>query len=995
MPPVRDPGRSRPTQRADCVPQLPCDEPGCNRWFRNLSGLTQHKRTYHPSFSRYPEGFRNNPGLLGSVEHEDHVADRSSPLPDHASDGYQGEDLLDREREAMSAKFIGPGSKVYRNYHPGLNARKCDDRGQFLPDDAPPPPRAEKVPNDWNPYRNRLEFELADFLFTHAEMSAKKIDMLLEIWAALLLESGGQPLFMNHADLYGVIDSTRVGNVRWENFTIQYAGEERNNDPAPWMSDVYDVWFRDPREVIHNILANSRFTDELDYVPYREYDASNDQRRWQDFMILGDDPTTGGATLVPVILGSDKTTVSVATGQTDYYPLYLSIGNVRNTVRRAHRNAVVLIGFLAMPKTTREHASTPAFRRFKRQLFHSSLTRILHSLCRPMKVPETVLFGDNYYRRVIYALAAYITDYEEQVLLSCIVRNWCPKCLAHRDNLDENALRRSREHCDTVIEEFELCKLWETYGIVGDIVPFTNDFPRADIHQMLSPDILHQLIKGSFKDHLVDWVERYLVHIHGKSEVEKILDDIDRRIAAVAPFTGLRRFPQGRHFKQWTGDNSKGLMKVYIAAIEGHVPKDVVRTFRAFLEFCYLVRRNVITEQTLTEIDDALSRFHRFREVFRNAGVIETFSLPRQHAMKHYPYLIHQFGAPNGLCSSITESKHVKAVKRPYRRTNRFKALGQMILINQRLDKLTAAWADFQQRGMLNGTCLSKAFEVLGSHTNQISEGQDAADEGDEQTASYEEDAGDTLDDPMAINAHVSLTRKYQRARAKNVGALAAELGVPEIPTILCRFLHSQLHPTDTRNPEDIPLYECPFFDGKIRVYNSACSTFFAPSDLSGTHGMRREYIRSCPMWRNEGPRYDCVFVVTDPQADGMRGLDVARILCFFSFKYQGTLFPCAVVHWFDRIGDGPDTATGMWIVRPSRRTHNLRNIAIIHINTIYRAAHLIPVYSSHNIDPRGIKPHHSYDTFHSFYVNNTLITTHLKSHSNTLWNSGMTGAPI
>jgi len=55
--------------------------------------------------------------------------------------------------------------------------------------------------------------------------------------------------------------------------------------------------------------------------------------------------------LVPIILGSDKTTVSVATGQTDYYPLYLSVGNVRNTTRHAHSDAVVLIGFLAMPKS--------------------------------------------------------------------------------------------------------------------------------------------------------------------------------------------------------------------------------------------------------------------------------------------------------------------------------------------------------------------------------------------------------------------------------------------------------------------------------------------------------------------------------------------------------------------------------------------------------------------------------------------------------------------
>ena len=53
---------------------------------------------------------------------------------------------------------------------------------------------------------------------------------------------------------------------------------------------------------------------------------------------------------VPVILGSDKTTVSVATGQNDFYPIYLSIGNVQNHIRRAHKNALVLIGFLPIPK---------------------------------------------------------------------------------------------------------------------------------------------------------------------------------------------------------------------------------------------------------------------------------------------------------------------------------------------------------------------------------------------------------------------------------------------------------------------------------------------------------------------------------------------------------------------------------------------------------------------------------------------------------------------
>jgi len=165
-----------------------------------------------------------------------------------------------------------------------FTARKCDALGHFLPDDAPPPPRSPKLPDDWSLYCNRLEFELANFLFTHTEMPVKKIDALLEIWAASMLELGGEPLFSNHTDLYRIIDSTSVGDVKWENFTVRYNSEDQGNNAAPWMSDTYDVWYRDPRQVVHNILASPQFRNEMDYTPYREYDTANDERRWQNFM---------------------------------------------------------------------------------------------------------------------------------------------------------------------------------------------------------------------------------------------------------------------------------------------------------------------------------------------------------------------------------------------------------------------------------------------------------------------------------------------------------------------------------------------------------------------------------------------------------------------------------------------------------------------------------------------------------------------------------------
>jgi hypothetical protein len=57
-----------------------------------------------------------------------------------------------------------------------------------------------------------------------------------------------------------------------------------------------------------------------------------------------------GGMYIPIIVGSDKTTVSVGTGDNSYYPLYMSLGLFHNTLRRAHGEAVVLVGFLAIPK---------------------------------------------------------------------------------------------------------------------------------------------------------------------------------------------------------------------------------------------------------------------------------------------------------------------------------------------------------------------------------------------------------------------------------------------------------------------------------------------------------------------------------------------------------------------------------------------------------------------------------------------------------------------
>ena len=49
------------------------------------------------------------------------------------------------------------------------------------------------------------------------------------------------------------------------------------------MTAEFDMWFRDPRSLVHNLLSNPDFDKEFDYSPLQEYDLDGNHR-YQDFM---------------------------------------------------------------------------------------------------------------------------------------------------------------------------------------------------------------------------------------------------------------------------------------------------------------------------------------------------------------------------------------------------------------------------------------------------------------------------------------------------------------------------------------------------------------------------------------------------------------------------------------------------------------------------------------------------------------------------------------
>ncbi|KAH6884299.1 hypothetical protein BKA70DRAFT_1468570 [Coprinopsis sp. MPI-PUGE-AT-0042] len=954
--------------------RLRCLYSGCGRSFETQGGRTKHSRTFHSSLNghrqpaSYPQARSPSVDSTHSSASTTVSQEADFTLPEGSPPPVIPEPVADDRRVPPA-----PTEALRRTLHPWLTGQCYTPEGVPVSRGTSPQPRSQQDENDWTPFEDDVQFGIADFLYRCEEMSQQNINHLLDLWALSLMKHGATfGPYDNYQHIFDTIDEIKQGDAPWSCLKITVNEDMDDNTPT-WKSQPYEVWYRDPEVVLKNMLDNPDFDGQFDHSPYVETDGDG-QQRWSDFMsanyawkhldtIYNEDPSTKDATYVPIILGADKTTVSVATGDVEYHPLYLSIGNVHNTVRRAHRNAVVPIAFLAIPKGERKSDPDPDFRCFKRQLYHSSISAIFSRVKSSMITPVLRRCPDGHYRRVIYNFAAFIADYPEQVMLAGIVQGWCPKCTALSSDLDGRSLPRENRHID-LLEDSELSyeEIWSSYGYDTSVVPFTRDFPRADIYEMLSSDLLHQVIKGTFKDHLVTWVEEYLLLTHSKGEANQILDQIDRRLAATPAFSGLRNFKQGRRFKQWTGDDSKALMKIYLPAIQGLLPPEVVKTFSAFLDFCYLVRRNDFTTDSLRAIDAALSRFHKHRKVFQKEGVRpegpEGFSLPRQHSLVHYRKNIILFGAPNGLCSSITESRHITAVKQPWRRSNHYEALGQMLVINQRLDKLQAARSHYVSRGMMPPDHLRPPDSAIEVRTIV----PDPANP----DGVIEESEGGWTDERVLADVTLAKTRRAYPKPSQ----LQAHLKCPGLTDMVRDFLHDQL--SIDNDAMSISSFDSDYdvVDGidDVAIFRAAVATFFAPSDACGIRGMRREWIRATPSWWKAGERYDCVFVVEDDEQPGFEGMNVVRVKQFFSFDYEGTTYPCALVEWFKKVGKAPNTETGMWMIQPDC-TRGQRDTTVIHLDTILRAAHILP-YFGKSLMPRHFNRNWTLDAFQAFYVN-------------------------
>ncbi|KAI6017494.1 hypothetical protein EDC04DRAFT_2870100 [Pisolithus marmoratus] len=304
-------------------------------------------------------------------------------------------------------------------------------------------------------------------------------------------------------------------------------------------------------ECMEELIGNPAFWDVMVYVPEHAYADAQGEKCIYDEMWTGDwwwDVQTKlpeGTVMAPVILSSDKTSLLVFSGDKKAWPVYLTIRNILKDVRcQVSAHAMVLIGYLPVLKLKCFQKKTHSLAGY--QLFHCVMS--LEMVC-----------------------ADGMTDTLKT--LQCKQRN--------------KQLRK-----------------FDAEGLHTVYRPFWKDLPFSDICTCITPDILHQLHKGIFHNHL-QWC---------------------MNLMAISRYPALCHFKKGiSTISQWTGTKHKEMQH-----------DEVLLVACSLLDFIYYAQFQQHTDTTLKAMQESLKMFHSYKHVLIEMEVHQDFNLPKLHSLQHY-----------------------------------------------------------------------------------------------------------------------------------------------------------------------------------------------------------------------------------------------------------------------------------------------------------------------------------------------------------------------
>ncbi|KAJ3555685.1 hypothetical protein NM688_g2437 [Phlebia brevispora] len=521
--------------------------------------------------------------------------------------------------------------------------------------------------NPWYPFTSKLDWEVAKW----AKLRGPGDTAFSELLSIAGVRESLKLSYKTAKELNKVIDKSLPGRPKFHHHKIKVGR----------MS--FDVFYRNVLECTESLYGDPEFAPYLVFVPEKHY-KDNDQtvRLYHDMhtgkwwwgtqrQLEHDRP---GATIIPIIISSDKTQLTLFRNKTAY-PIYMTIGNLPKEIRRKPSHCgQILLGYL--PTTKLEHIKNDdERRRALADLFHACVKKILKPLETAGIEGIPMQSGDGVWRRCHPIFATFVGDYPEQTLVTLVKNGTCPVCPIPENELGSGEILPPRElgpiH-DTLtafrdgLEAFEAaCK---GAGIKAVAHPFWENLPST---------------RESSK-HLVAWLQA----AYGPTE-------IDARCRCMPPNHHVRVFSKGISvLSRVSGEEHRDICRILLGlVVDLHLPSGasstrLVRAVRAMLDFLYLAQYPVHSDETLRSMEEALATFHENKQIFVDLGIRDDFDFPKLHNIGHYAYFIKRFGTTDNYNTEYTERLHIDYAKNAYRASNKKDEFLQMTVWLERREKV-------------------------------------------------------------------------------------------------------------------------------------------------------------------------------------------------------------------------------------------------------------------------------------------------------------------
>ncbi|KAG1898692.1 uncharacterized protein F5891DRAFT_1190468 [Suillus fuscotomentosus] len=568
-----------------------------------------------------------------SFVHDDYCSASYDDTNIQATGGLFEEEHVPASRNEFLDLFPG-SAEVYEGGYTFLGLFDADENS------------AHRVHNPYYPFSGRKEWEVASWLL-HSGLSMGKIDLFLslEMIKALSLS------FHSAKELRGRAEQLPSG-PRWLSRVIKTA--------HPTKSPVVLYW-RDPLECIASIMNDPSFHNQFNFMPQKVYSTAEQTCCIYSEWMTGDDAWNmqsalpDGATLLGIMLSSDKTTISALTGDRVAHPLIISLANIfMNTHAKISSDSFLLTALLPVPKFIHKKKHMRGV--LEDHLIHQCLDIVLELLKRAARVGVMMSDPVGNSRHCYTGLASYIADTPEAMILGTLF-DMNPEqspLLSHNSKLSIRGLT------PLILKHFSVKR--RNFGLNGVAEPFWRDWILAESSHVFTPELLHH-VHQQFWDHNAKW----LINALGESE-------IDFRFSVLPCITGLRHFHGGiSKLKQVTGWCQCDIQCYIIAVCADAAPQGVLTAVRALMDFRYLVQASRIDDDGLECISAALTEFHAHKDTIITAGlhrgegkkVITNWHIPKLKFMQSIVPSIRNTDVPMQWTADATEHAHITVIKVP------------------------------------------------------------------------------------------------------------------------------------------------------------------------------------------------------------------------------------------------------------------------------------------------------------------------------------------